>query len=42
MKKEILEILNENDYVSGEKIAEKLSVSRTAIWKQINNLKKMG
>jgi len=42
LKKEILEILNEKDYISGEKIASRLNVSRTAVWKQINNLKKMG
>ncbi len=42
MKKEILEILDENFFVSGEKIAEKLGVSRTAVWKQISSLKDMG
>ncbi len=42
MKKEILEILNDKEYISGEKIGKKLNVSRTSVWKQINNLKKMG
>ena len=42
MKKEILEILDENQFVSGEKIAEKLGVSRTAVWKQMSSLKEMG
>jgi len=42
LKKDILEILDKNNYVSGEKIAEKLGVSRTAVWKQISTLKDMG
>ena len=42
MKEKILELLNEKDFVSGEHLAKKLGVSRTAVWKQINNLKKIG
>ena len=42
MKEKILQLLNENNYISGEKLAKKLGVSRTAIWKQIQNLKKTG
>ena len=44
MKKKILEMLRTSDgkYVSGEIIAEKLEVSRTAIWKHIQSLRKHG
>ena len=28
-----------NDYVSGQQLCEKLGVSRTAVWKAINQLK---
>lgn len=42
MKQKILQLLNENNYTSGEKIARKLGISRTAVWKQIQNLKKIG
>lgn len=44
MKKKILEMLRISDgkYVSGEIIAEKLEVSRTAIWKHIQSLRKRG
>jgi len=42
MKEKILQLLNENNYISGEKLAKKLGVSRTAIWKQIQNLEKTG
>ena len=44
IKEQILKILEENkgDFVSGEQIAEKLSVSRNAVWKGINTLKKDG
>lgn len=31
----------ETDYISGEKIAEKLSLSRTAIWKAIKQALKL-
>lgn len=43
-KKEVLEILlrNEDEYISGEEIAKRLDVSRTAIWKAMNELKKEG
>lgn len=40
------DILNElkatGDYVSGETLSEKLGISRTAVWKHINSLKKDG
>ncbi len=44
MKKTILEMLRTADakFVSGESIAEKLKVSRTAIWKHIQGLRKRG
>lgn len=40
----VLDILEENfgKKVSGEKIAEKLNVSRNAVWKNVNSLKKQG
>ena len=40
----VLDILEENfgKKVSGEKIAEKLGVSRNAVWKNVNSLKKQG
>jgi len=38
----ILKVLNSNDFVSGESLAKKLGVTRTAIWKNIKNLEKKG
>lgn len=44
IKEQILKILEENkgEYISGESIAEKLSVSRNSVWKAINTLKNDG
>lgn len=43
MKVEILTILKETDgYVSGQELCEKFGVSRTAVWKAVNQLKKEG
>lgn len=42
MKHKILELLEEKKFHSGEKLARKLNVSRTAIWKQIKSLKELG
>lgn len=44
MKEKILEALyqKKGSYISGEELAEKFNVSRTAIWKQMNLLKKSG
>lgn len=42
MKEKILDLLRQDDFVSGEKLAEKLGISRTAIWKQIKSLKDKG
>ena len=37
MKTEILTLLRETDgYVSGQELCEKFGVSRTAVWKAIN------
>lgn len=43
MKKEILRILKDNnEYVSGQELCNNLGVSRTAIWKVMNQLKEEG
>lgn len=43
MKYKILEILqSENGYVSGESLSKMLGISRSAVWKNINSLKKDG
>lgn len=43
MKDRILNILkNSGDFLSGEKISEKLGISRTAVWKYIKKLKEEG
>jgi BirA family transcriptional regulator, biotin operon repressor / biotin---[acetyl-CoA-carboxylase] ligase len=44
MKESILNLLkeNKNNFISGQALSEKLKVSRTAIWKYINILKKEG
>ena len=43
MKAKILEELKQNNgYVSGQALCEKLNVSRTAIWKAINRLREEG
>lgn len=44
MKKQILKELYESkgEYVSGEKLSQKLGISRTAVWKNIACLKKEG
>ena len=44
MRQGILELLRGagDRYLSGEDIAEKLGVSRTAVWKHINELKSAG
>ena len=38
----LIELKNAEDYVSGEYLSTTLNVSRTAIWKHINNLKNKG
>lgn len=43
MKTEILTLLRETDgYVSGQELCERFGVSRTAVWKAINQLKEAG
>lgn len=43
MKAEILTALREaEDYVSGQQLCERLGVSRTAVWKAVNQLKEEG
>lgn len=43
MKSEILTMLRETEsYVSGQELCNKFGVSRTAVWKAINQLKEMG
>lgn len=43
MKSKILSLLRESgDYVSGQELCDRFGVSRTAVWKAINQLKKEG
>ena len=43
MKSEILTLLRDRgDYVSGQELCQRFGVSRTAVWKAINQLKKEG
>ena len=42
MRVEILRLLDETGFVSGEYIAKHLGVSRTAVWKQIKSLQNKG
>ena len=42
MRARILSLLEGEDLVSGEEIADRLGVSRTAVWKQIRSLQKLG
>lgn len=42
IKEEILNLLKKEEYISGESLAEKLKISRTAIWKHIEILRKEG
>ena len=43
MKANILKILKDaKDYVSGQELCEHLGVSRTAVWKAIQQLEKEG
>jgi len=42
VKVEVLSLLSDAGFVSGEHIAKHLGVSRTAVWKQIKSLQNMG
>ncbi|PMP65638.1 MAG: biotin--[acetyl-CoA-carboxylase] ligase [Thermodesulfobacterium geofontis] len=41
-KSKIIELLKANDIISGEEIGKILNISRTAVWKHIQDLKKKG
>ena len=42
MRDEILHLLKDDEFVSGTNIAENLGISRTAVWKQIKSLQRLG
>ncbi|MEM4326314.1 MAG: biotin--[acetyl-CoA-carboxylase] ligase, partial [Candidatus Pacearchaeota archaeon] len=42
MDKILLYLLEKDDFVSGEEISDKFSISRTAVWKHINNAREIG
>ncbi len=42
MREQILKLLKQNVYISGERIATNLSISRAGVWKHINLLRKKG
>lgn len=42
LDQKVLKLLNKEQYLSGQKMADQLGVSRTAVWKSIQNLKKDG
>ena len=43
MKAEILTLLRESDdYVSGQELCQRFGVTRSAVWKAVNQLKKEG
>ena len=42
MRDLILKELKNQDHVSGEQLAKQFNISRTAIWKHVNELRKMG
>ena len=42
MKLDIIHLLDDKDFISGELISKKLNISRTTVWKKIQNLKKLG
>ena len=42
MKFDIVHLLNNKDFMSGEIISKRLNISRTAVWKKIQVLKKLG
>src|SRR5690625_3962077 len=43
-RQKLIQLLQENDtkYISGQYLSDKLNISRTAIWKHMNELKKDG
>lgn len=43
MKEKILEFLKQQEgFISGQRICDELGISRTAVWKYMNSLKKEG
>lgn len=42
MRDEILQLLSDTEYVSGESISQCMGISRAAVWKYINSLKEEG
>src|SRR5699024_4617957 len=42
LKQEILKLIEDGNFISGQKIARHLNVSRTAVWKSIQILKQEG
>jgi BirA family biotin operon repressor/biotin-[acetyl-CoA-carboxylase] ligase len=42
MRELVLKALQQEGHVSGEELAERLNISRTAVWKHINELRKRG
>jgi BirA family biotin operon repressor/biotin-[acetyl-CoA-carboxylase] ligase len=42
MRELILEMLRQEKHISGEEIGKRLKISRTAVWKHVNELRKMG
>jgi BirA family transcriptional regulator, biotin operon repressor / biotin---[acetyl-CoA-carboxylase] ligase len=42
MRELVLKILKEEVHISGQQLGEKLNISRTAIWKHINELRRLG
>ncbi len=42
MRELILEALQQKGYVSGEQLAKRFNISRTAVWKHVNELRKRG
>ena len=42
LDQKVLKLLNKEQFLSGQKMADQLGVSRTAVWKSIQNLKRDG
>ncbi|MFD2829335.1 biotin--[acetyl-CoA-carboxylase] ligase [Corticicoccus populi] len=42
LKTDILKLLSNHEHISGQKLADELEVSRTAVWKAVQNLKSEG
>ncbi len=42
LREKILNLLDEKNFISGEKISKRIGISRTAVWKHIAYLKKIG